>query len=262
MAGARDVPSRRRACVNGRDPRGRRDQLALRWRDRDQRRVVRRRRRRAVRDHRPERRRQDVDLQHDQPGVPPAASATSAGSGESIMGLRPDRVAELGIARTFQNIELFPQMTVIDNLLTGRHVRMKRSIFVGRGVVRARQARGDREPPQGRRHHRLPRDRAVAQAPRGAAAVRVPEARRARTGAGDGAGAAAARRAGRRDEPRGDRGHGAVHPRHPARARDHDGARRARHGLGDGHRRPRAGARLRPADRARHARRGAVATRP
>jgi branched-chain amino acid transport system ATP-binding protein len=51
--------------------------------------------------------------------------------GESILGLRPDRVAALGIARTFQNIELFPQMTVVDNLLTGRHVRMRRSIFSG-----------------------------------------------------------------------------------------------------------------------------------
>jgi branched-chain amino acid transport system ATP-binding protein len=51
--------------------------------------------------------------------------------GESIIGLRPDRVAALGIARTFQNIELFPQMTVVDNLLTGRHVRMRRSIFSG-----------------------------------------------------------------------------------------------------------------------------------
>jgi branched-chain amino acid transport system ATP-binding protein len=51
--------------------------------------------------------------------------------GESIMGVRPDKVAALGIARTFQNIELFPQMTVIDNLLTGRHARMKRSIFAG-----------------------------------------------------------------------------------------------------------------------------------
>ena len=51
--------------------------------------------------------------------------------GESIMGLRPDVVAGLGIARTFQNIELFPGMTVIDNLLTGRHVRMQRSWLAG-----------------------------------------------------------------------------------------------------------------------------------
>lgn len=51
--------------------------------------------------------------------------------GESIMGTRPDRIAELGIARTFQNIELFPQMNVIDNLLTGRHIRMSGSIFDG-----------------------------------------------------------------------------------------------------------------------------------
>ncbi len=51
--------------------------------------------------------------------------------GESIMGMRPDKVAELGIARTFQNIELFANMTVVDNLLTGRHVRMKNSWLTG-----------------------------------------------------------------------------------------------------------------------------------
>ena len=51
--------------------------------------------------------------------------------GESILGTRPDRIAKLGIARTFQNIELFPQMTVLDNLLTGRHVRMKESVLAG-----------------------------------------------------------------------------------------------------------------------------------
>jgi len=51
--------------------------------------------------------------------------------GESIMGLRPDKVAQLGIARTFQNIELFAQMTVVDNLLTGRHIRMGKSWFAG-----------------------------------------------------------------------------------------------------------------------------------
>jgi branched-chain amino acid transport system ATP-binding protein len=51
--------------------------------------------------------------------------------GQSIMGTRPDKVAHLGIARTFQNIELFPQMNVIDNLLTGRHIRMRGSILDG-----------------------------------------------------------------------------------------------------------------------------------
>ncbi|TVR25763.1 MAG: ABC transporter ATP-binding protein [Ilumatobacter sp.] len=51
--------------------------------------------------------------------------------GESIMGMRPDKVAQLGIARTFQNIELFPGMTVLDNLLTGRHMRMQRSFVAG-----------------------------------------------------------------------------------------------------------------------------------
>ena len=51
--------------------------------------------------------------------------------GRSILGLRPDRVAELGIARTFQNIALFPHMTVLDNLLLGRHVRMRRSWLAG-----------------------------------------------------------------------------------------------------------------------------------
>jgi branched-chain amino acid transport system ATP-binding protein len=51
--------------------------------------------------------------------------------GESIRGMRPDKVAEAGIARTFQNIELFPGMTVVDNLLTGRHIRMQRSFLSG-----------------------------------------------------------------------------------------------------------------------------------
>ena len=51
--------------------------------------------------------------------------------GRSILGMRPDRIAGLGIARTFQNIELFPHMTVVENLLLGRHVRLRRSWLAG-----------------------------------------------------------------------------------------------------------------------------------
>jgi branched-chain amino acid transport system ATP-binding protein len=51
--------------------------------------------------------------------------------GKSILGMRPDKVAELGIARTFQNIELFAHMTVLENLLVGRHVRTRTSWLSG-----------------------------------------------------------------------------------------------------------------------------------
>jgi len=45
--------------------------------------------------------------------------------GRSILGFRPDRIAGMGIARTFQNIELFAHMTVLENISLGRHVRTK-----------------------------------------------------------------------------------------------------------------------------------------
>jgi len=43
--------------------------------------------------------------------------------GKSILNKKPHQIASLGIARTFQNIELFRHMSVIDNLLLGRHHR-------------------------------------------------------------------------------------------------------------------------------------------
>ena len=48
---------------------------------------------------------------------------------EDITALPPHRIAERGIARTFQNIELFEHATVLQNLLLGRHVR-KRASFL------------------------------------------------------------------------------------------------------------------------------------
>ncbi|PYE49881.1 ABC transporter ATP-binding protein [Deinococcus yavapaiensis] len=47
--------------------------------------------------------------------------------GRDLVGLRPDQVTAAGIARTFQNIRLFGAMTVEENLLVGRHPRMKSS---------------------------------------------------------------------------------------------------------------------------------------
>ncbi len=49
--------------------------------------------------------------------------------GESLLGLSPDRVAERGVARTFQNLRLFGQMTVLDNLLLGRHISFRKNFL-------------------------------------------------------------------------------------------------------------------------------------
>src|SRR6266508_2092701 len=48
--------------------------------------------------------------------------------GESLLGLSPDRVTARGVARTFQNLRLFLHMTVLDNLMLGRHLHFKKSI--------------------------------------------------------------------------------------------------------------------------------------
>jgi len=50
-------------------------------------------------------------------------------NGQDITGLGPHKVARLGVARTFQNLALFNGMTVLDNILLGRHVHMKPSVL-------------------------------------------------------------------------------------------------------------------------------------
>ncbi|MCL1913881.1 MAG: ABC transporter ATP-binding protein [Eubacteriaceae bacterium] len=62
--------------------------------------------------------------------TPTSGTITFAPNGEvyEIQGMRPHQIANLGIARTFQNIRLFKDMTVIDNVLISMHSQLSSSI--------------------------------------------------------------------------------------------------------------------------------------
>ena len=49
--------------------------------------------------------------------------------GADILGWRPHRIAATGMARTFQNVELFANLTVLDNLMLGRHSHLRYGTF-------------------------------------------------------------------------------------------------------------------------------------
>lgn len=62
-------------------------------------------------------------------GIYRATSGDILLAGSSIVGLTPDRVLRRGIARTFQNIRLFNNMTVMENVLVGQHSQLSASIL-------------------------------------------------------------------------------------------------------------------------------------
>jgi branched-chain amino acid transport system ATP-binding protein len=70
--------------------------------------------------------------------------------GHAIAGVKPHRIAELGIARTFQNIRLFANMTALENVMVGRHARTRTGVIGA--VLRTRHAR-DEEAETVRRAH-------------------------------------------------------------------------------------------------------------
>jgi branched-chain amino acid transport system permease protein len=72
-------------------------------------------------------------------------------AGADITGLPPHRVLEHGIARTFQNIRLFPNLTVLENILIGMHARL------GTGMVGAML-----RMPANRREEEMAREHALA----------------------------------------------------------------------------------------------------
>jgi len=59
----------------------------------------------------------------------------------------PDRITAAGLARTFQNIRLFPNMTVLENVLVGRHCRTREGVLsaIGRGRLFKREERESRQ---------------------------------------------------------------------------------------------------------------------
>jgi branched-chain amino acid transport system ATP-binding protein len=59
--------------------------------------------------------------------------------GASLLGLKSYRVAESGIARTFQNIRLFGNMTAMENVMVGRHVRTRAGVIGA--ILRTRRTR-------------------------------------------------------------------------------------------------------------------------
>ena len=50
-------------------------------------------------------------------------------NGETLENMTPDRIAEKGIARTFQNIRLFQNLSAVENVMVGRHVRTHAGVF-------------------------------------------------------------------------------------------------------------------------------------
>ncbi len=51
--------------------------------------------------------------------------------GKRVNGMRPYQISRLGVSRTFQNIRLFPSMTVLENVITACHRHAKQSLFDG-----------------------------------------------------------------------------------------------------------------------------------
>lgn len=63
-------------------------------------------------------------------------------AGQSLLGKRPDQILRCGVARTFQNIRLFPNLTVMENVLVGQHTHLRAGpagIVLGLPGVRAEE---------------------------------------------------------------------------------------------------------------------------
>ena len=62
-------------------------------------------------------------------GIYPSDGGGFSLAGASLSGLRSDEIAARGVARTFQNIRLFANLSALDNVMIGRHVRTRAGVF-------------------------------------------------------------------------------------------------------------------------------------
>jgi branched-chain amino acid transport system ATP-binding protein len=83
------------------------------------------------------------------------ASGSIRFDGRELVGTRPHGVARLGIARTFQNIELFGRMNTMENIMIGRHLFMRTGLFRGIAMWGARSFAGREETLHRRRVEEL-----------------------------------------------------------------------------------------------------------
>ena len=74
-------------------------------------------------------------------------------SGARVSGLKPHAIAERGIARTFQNIRLFANMTALENVMVGRHLRTRAGVIGA--IVRGPDTRAEEAAIQRRAHELL-----------------------------------------------------------------------------------------------------------
>jgi ABC-type branched-subunit amino acid transport system ATPase component len=72
---------------------------------------------------------------------------------ESILGVPPHLIVKLGIARTFQNVKLFPNMTILENAMVGQHCRSKGGVFGS--IVRTPAVRREEEAIRARAREAL-----------------------------------------------------------------------------------------------------------
>jgi branched-chain amino acid transport system ATP-binding protein len=86
-------------------------------------------------------------------GIYPSDTGSFVFDGAPLVAPKPDRVAARGIARTFQNIRLFSNLSALENVMIGRHVRTRAGLFGA--IFRDRQTREEERAIEARAYELL-----------------------------------------------------------------------------------------------------------